>query len=396
MKILVANLGSTSLKYRLFRFEGGAETVIAGGSSESVRDHGRAIEACLEILRTTGHLASPGDLDAVAFKVVMGGELTGSVLADEKVEKALLAFADLAPAHNPPYASGISLFRQRFPGVPLVAVFETAFYQWMPDYARRYAVPESWHAIGVRRYGFHGASHKYVAERSAELLGRPDIAAISRHLYQDGPRVVPGAPLRVISCHLGGSSSITAIVDGLAVDTSMGLTPQSGLPQNNRVGDLDPAALAFAHRRLKLTPAAIQRQLATEGGLLGLSGVSSDLRAIRSAALQGNRRAEMATDVLVHSIRHWVGAFWFELGGCDALVFTGGIGEHHPWLREMVCAGLSELGLSVDPDRNAAGLPEADLSSPESQTRVFVIPAQEELVVAREAHHLLEAATASA
>lgn len=396
MNILVANLGSTSFKYRLYRFDGTSEKLLAKGGAERVSDYGRAIDECLEALRTGGHITVPGDLHGVAFKTVHGGGLTGCVPAGEKVEAALATFADLAPAHNPAYAAGIRQFREKLPGVPLVAVFETAFYQWVPDYAQRYAVPPAWHAAGVRRYGFHGASHKFVAERSAELLGRPDIADITRFLYHDGPRVVPGAPLRVISCHLGGSSSVTGICDGVAIGNSMGLSPQSGLPQNNRVGDLDPAALAFVQRRLKISAAETERQLTQESGLKGLSGVSNDLREIRAAALTGNRRAELAIDVFVHAIRHWIGAFWFELGGCDGLVFTGGIGENNPWLREMVCAGLCDLGLVIDPERNDAAVPESDFAADESRTRIFMIPANEELVLAREAHRHLAALTPAA
>lgn len=384
MNILVANLGSTSFKYSLFRFEGGGEKLVTKGGYERVTDYRTAIDSCLEALRTGGHISAEDGLHGVGFKAVLGGEITGCVAADATVEAALTQYADLAPAHNPAYAEGIRQFRAKLPGVPLVALFETAFYQWVPDYARRYAVPAAWHAAGVRRNGFHGASHKFVAERSAELLGRPEIAGITRRLYQDGPRVVPGSPLRVISCHLGGSSSVTGICDGIAIGTSMGLSPQSGLPQNNRVGELDSAAIPFIQRRLNLAPAEIERQLSKESGLLGLSGVSNDLREIRAAALAGDRRAELAIDVFVHAIRHWVGAFWFEMGGCDALVFTGGIGENNPWLREMVCAGLSDLGLEIDPGRNAAPAPEADLAADESRTRVFVLAANEELVVARE------------
>jgi acetate kinase len=384
MHILVSNLGSTSFKYRLFQLDGYGEKLLAGGGYENVSDYGRAIDDCLSSLRTQGHLRDARDLDAVGFKTVLGEKITGCVTADEHVEAALLAAADLAPAHNPPYAAGIRRFREKLPGVPLVALFETAFYQWVPEYAHRYAVPESWHAAGVRRHGFHGASHKFVAERSAVLLGRQDIADVVRYLYRDGPRTVPGWPLRVISCHLGGSSSVTGILDGIAIGTSMGLSPQSGLPQNNRVGDLDAAAIAFAQHRLGLAPAEIDRQLSRESGLLGLSGVGNDLREIRAAALAGNRRAETAIDVYVHSIRHWIGAFWFELGGCDALVFTGGIGENNPWLREMVCAGLGDLGLWLDVGRNTQPAPESDLAFPESRTRVFIVPANEELVVARE------------
>lgn len=391
MNILVANLGSTSFKYRLFRFEGSAETLLAKGGYERVTDYGRAIDDCLATLAQAGHLRDARDVHAVGFKTVLGGEVTGCLLADEKVEQALIATTDLAPAHNPPYAAGIRQFRNKLPGVPLVALFETAFYQWVPDYARRYAVPNAWYEAGVRRYGFHGASHKFVAERSAELMGRSDVAEIVRRLYQDGPRPVPGAPLRVISCHLGGSSSVTGICDGVAIGTSMGLSPQSGLPQNNRVGDLDSAAIPYIQRKFGYTTADIEKQLTKEAGLLGLSGVGNDVREIRAAALAGNRRAEMALEVFVHSIRHWVGAFWFEMGGCDALVFTAGIGENNTWLREMVCAGLNDLGLIIDPSINASAPPETDLASSDSRTRVFVVPTNEELVVARETRRLVGA-----
>ena len=396
MNILVANLGSTSFKYRLFRFTGSQESLVTKGGFERVTDFGKAIDDCLAGLCAAGHVRNSADLHAISFKTVHGGEVTGCLAADERVEAALLAAADLAPAHNPVYAAGIRQFREKLPGVPLVALFETAFYQWVPDYARRYAVPETWHAAGVRRFGFHGASHKFIAERSAELLGRPDIAGIVRRLYQDGPRSVPGAPLRVISCHLGGSSSVTGILDGVAIGTSMGLSAQSGLPQNNRVGDLDSAVVPFIQRRLGLAISEIERQLSQESGLLGLSGVSNDLREIRAAALAGIRRAETAIDVYVHAIRHWVGAFWFELGGCDGLVFTGGIGENNPWLRDAVCAGLNDLGLGLDAERNVAGLPESDLADSESRTHIFAIPANEELVIARETVRHLAARGVSA
>ena len=389
MNILIANLGSTSFKYRLFRFDGAVPTEVARGGRERVRHFGEALESSLVELTDSGPLGSLADLDAVGFKTVQGGSLTGCVLADEKVETALEQTADLAPAHNPAYAAGIRQCRAQLPGVPLGALFETAFYQWVPSYASRYAVPPSWSAVGVKRYGFHGASHKHVAERSAELLGRDDVADVVRGLYQYGPQPLAGSPCRVISCHLGGSSSVTAIVDGVAIGSSMGLSPQSGLPQNNRVGDLDSAAIPYVRRRLGLTMDDIERQLAQESGLLGLSGVSNDLRDIRQAALAGDRRAELAIDVFVHSIRHWVGAFWLEMGGCDALVFTGGIGENAAWLRDMVCAGLGDLGLFLDPTINAGSPIEADLADSTSRTRVFALEANEELVVAREVHRFL-------
>jgi acetate kinase len=390
MNLLVANLGSTSFKFRLFRFDGaGAATLLAKGGYERVTDYGRAIDDCLAELQTAGHVRSSADLHGVGFKTVLGRNLTGCLRADtdDRVIAALEGFKEIAPAHNPPYALGIQRFREKLPGVPLVALFETAFYQWMPESATRYAVPQTWHDAGVRRYGFHGASHKFAAERSAELLGRGDIAARVRGLYQNGPTpTVPGArPLRVISCHLGGSSSITGIRDGLAVGTSMGLSPQSGLPQNNRVGDLDSAAVPFVMKTLGLSLAEVERQLTKESGLLGLSGVGNDLRDVRAAAQQGNARARLALDVFIHSARHWIGAFLVELGGCDALVFTAGIGENNPDLRAAICADLSDLGLQLDPAKNDAvrGV-EGEISAAGSRTRVFVIPANEELVVARE------------
>ncbi len=390
MNILVANLGSTSFKYRLFAIDGAAAHLVSKGGTERVTDCGGAIEQALHELAEGGHVRAADDLDGIGFKTVFGGELTGCVLADESVEQALYNTADLAPAHNPPYAEGLRIFRQRLPDVPRVALFETAFYQWVPEHARRYAVPEEWYRVGVRRHGFHGASHKFVAERSAELLGRADIAERVRRLYVDGPGQPSSTrPLRVISCHLGGSSSVTAIRDGIAIGTSMGLSPQSGLPQNNRVGDLDSAALPCAMRRLGLTLEQAEKQLIRKSGLLGLSGVSNDLRDIKAAADKGHARARLAIATLVHAIRHWVGAFWLELGGCDGLVFTAGIGEHNPWLRAAVCDGLEAFGLTLDPSRNSANLTEQDLASANSRTRLLVIPANEELVVARETARLL-------
>ncbi len=386
MNILVANLGSTSLKFRLFRFDGaGGAALLAKGGYERVTDYGKAIDDCLAELKAAGHVRSPADLHGVGFKTVLGKNLTGCVPADEKTIAALDGFKEIAPAHNPPYATGIQRFREKLPGVPLVALFETAFYQWVPEAAARYAVPEAWHQAGVRRYGFHGASHKFVAERSAELLGRKDIADRVRQLYQAGPTPVSGRALRVISCHLGGSSSVTGIRDGVAIGTSMGLSPQSGLPQNNRVGDLDSAAVPFVMKTLGLSIAEVERQMTKEGGLLGLSGVSNDLRDIRAAATAGNARAQLALDVFVHSARHWIGAFLLELGGCDALVFTAGIGENNPDLRAAFCAQLEQLGIVIDPVKNdALRGAEGEISAAGSRVKVFVIPANEELVVARE------------
>jgi len=391
MRLLVANLGSTSFKFRLFALDGQRETLLAKGGYERVMDYGKAIDDCLAELQQGGHLASAADLAGVGFKTVLGRNLSGCVPADDVALAALDGYRDVAPAHNPPYAAGIRRFREKMPSVPLVALFETAFYQWVPEAGRRYAVPEKWFEAGVRRFGFHGASHKFVAERSAELLGRDDVAAAVRALYQRGPQPVAGAPLRVISCHLGGSSSVTGIRNGVAVGTSMGMSPQSGVPQNNRVGDLDTAAIPFAQRALGLSLDEAERQLTKEGGLLGLSGVSNDIRDIRAAAAQGNTRAQLALDVFVHEIRRWVGSFYLQLNGCDALVFTAGIGENSPEQRAAICAELDQLGIVLDLAKNAAATGrEAEISAAGSRVKIFIIPANEELVVARETRRLLE------
>ena len=390
MKILVANFGSTSFKYRLYQMGGAGEVMLAKGGHERVTDYAQAVDDSLKALVDGGHLRSAADLGAVGFKTVLGKDLSGCVCDDQRVLDALDGFARLAPAHNPPYAEGIRAFARLVPEVPRVALFETAFYQWVDPAASVYAVPKAWREAGLRRYGFHGASHKFIAERSAELLGRPDVAARTRDLYIKGPGPFTGKPLRVVSCHLGGSSSVTGILNGVAIGTSMGFSPQSGLPQNNRVGDLDSAAVPFIMERFGLTSAEVQKALTKEGGLLGLSGVGNDVREIRDAAQAGNPDAKMALDHFVREIRRYIGGYMLEMGGLDALVFTAGIGENNDWLRADVCRGLEEFGLLLDPAANAATrAKEADLSAPTSRAKVLVIPTNEELVVAREAHRLL-------
>jgi acetate kinase len=314
------------------------------------------------------------------------------VRLDERVLGAMAAYNGLAPAHNPPYITGIRLFAKRMPATPLIALFETAFYQWVPEAMTRYAVPDAWHEIGVRRWSFHGASHKFIAERSAQLLGREDIARRAQNLYVDSSATSTKKPdLRVISCHLGGSSSITGILNGSAIGSSMGMSPQSGLPQNNRVGDLDAEALPYAVNTLGITIEEAQRQLTKESGLLGLSGVSNDIRDIVAAADQGNAKAKLALDVFVASARHWIGAYLAELNGADALVFTAGIGENRGGLRAAICANLDQLGIVLDAEKNAATLAtEAVISASNSRVKVMVIPTNEELVVARETKRWLE------
>jgi acetate kinase len=385
MLTLVANLGSTSFKYRLFRMDGQGGEVVAKGGYERVDDYAAVIDDALAVLQRDGIIGHPDDIDAVGFKTVLGKDLSGCVIADQAVIDALDGFTAVAPAHNPPYAAGIRQFAKSLPNAKLVALFETAFYQWTSAASATYAIPQSWRDIGIRRYGFHGASHKFIAERSAELCGREDVAAVARRLYQDGPQPVAGAPFRVVSCHLGGSSSVTGIRNGVAIGSSMGFSPQSGLPQNNRVGELDSGAIPYAMRMLDLSLDEAERQLTKESGLLGLSGVSNDIREVKAAAATGNPDARLALDHLVHSIRHWIGAFMLELGGLDALVFTAGIGENGPDIRAAVCEGLDAFGLQLDPAKNAAcQASEADLSASASPARILVIPANEELVLARE------------
>ncbi len=392
MKILVANIGSTSLKWRLFDCSDGGERLLHNGGYERVADYPQAIEDCLGQLRAAHAIASERDLAAVSFKTVVARDVTGCVRLDEHVLDAMAAYNHLAPAHNPPYITGIKLFAQRMPTVPLVALFETAFYQFAPEAMTRYAVPESWHNAGIRRWSFHGASHKFIAERSAELLGRNDVAERARRLYVDGGKSnFTGMPLRVISCHLGGSSSITGIRNGAAIGSSMGMSPQSGLPQNNRVGDLDAEAIPYAVKTLGITIEEAQRQLTKESGLKGLSGISNDIREITEAAARGNARAKLAIDVFVASARHWIGGYLLELNGADAIVFTAGIGENQADIRAAICANLDQLGIVLDLEKNnSTRATEAVISAPASRVNIMVIPTNEELVVARETRRFLE------
>jgi acetate kinase len=393
VKILVANLGSTSLKWRLFDFSNSAERMLHKGGFERVTDYGQAINDCLRQLTEAGHIASEKDLAAVGFKTVLAKDVTGCVALDEKVLQAMEAFNGIAPAHNPPYITGIRLFAKRMPSVPRVGLFETAFFQWAPEAAMRYAVPDTWRKAGVRRWGFHGASHKFIAERSAQLLGREDVARRAQNLYLDrGATPVQKPDLRVISCHLGGSSSITPILNGVALGNSLGMSPQSGLPHNNRVGDLDSFAVPFVMRTLGLSADEAERQLCKDSGLKGISGISNDMRDIQTAAEQGNADAKLALDVFVHSARHWIGAYFLQLGGADALVLTAGIGENRVELRQAICANLEGLGIVLDSAANSkTKAEEAVISSSNSSVKIMVIPTNEELVVAREVKRFLEA-----
>lgn len=388
MKILIANLGSTSFKYRLFEMSDTDAALLAKGGFERVTEYTPCIEEMLETLVGEGHLQSGEDLDAVGFKTVLGKDLSGCVKADERVLEALDGFKEVAPAHNPAYVEGIRCFQKMLPEVTRVALFETAFYQWVSLAASTYAIPKAWRDLGIRRYGFHGASHKFIAERTAELLGNDAVADRVRRLYVDGPGEYTGDPVRVISCHLGGSSSVTGIQNGVSIGTSMGFSPQSGLPQNNRVGDLDSMAIPYVCKMLGITVEEAERQLNKESGMLGLSGVSNDARDIEDAAAAGNADAQHALDVQIDSIRHWAGSFFFKMGGAEVISFTAGIGENDSALRSAVCAGLEGFGVKIDEVANAQTIrgKEGVISTPDSTIKVVVIPANEELVIAREVY----------
>ncbi len=393
MKVLVANLGSTSFKYRLFDMSderqlarGGVERIGADESQAFVEigtqrqeqtvvapDHAAAVEQCFAQLTDpeTGCLASTDEVAAIGLKAVHGGRAGGVTYVSEEVLAAMEEISQVAPAHNPPYVAAMRQLREQLPQVPLVAAFETGFHQTIPARLQHYAVPLDWaDSLGVRRWGFHGASHRYVAERTAELLG------------SEG--------LRIISCHLGGSSSVCAIRDGQSVATSMGMSPQSGLPQNNRVGDFDPFALPVVMERTGKTLDAVLEMLAEESGLLGLSGTSGDIRDLTAAAASGDERAKLALDVYTSSVRHYLGAFLVELGGVDVLAFTGGVGENSVTIRQAVCDRLDELGIVLDKTKNDTACTESALHADESKTQIWIVPTNEELIVARQTKQLLE------
>jgi len=393
MKVLVANLGSTSFKYRLFEMlnetelaRGGVERIGATDSPcrvdigsyhdelvASVPDHATAVQRCFAQLtdRDHGCLTDPSDVSVIGFKTVHGGRMSGVHQVNHEVLEAMEEMAEVAPAHNPPYVAAMRSILSRLPDIPLVAAFETDFHATIPERHRRYAVPGAWSdELHVKKWGFHGASHRFIAERSAELFDHN--------------------PLRVISCHLGGSSSLCAILNGRSVATTMGMSPQSGLPQNNRSGDFDPFALPWIMRQTGLSLTEILEILATQSGLLGISGVSGDIRDLEQAAEDGNRPARLALDVYISEIRRQLGGLLVELGGAEAIVFTGGIGEHGVNIREAICANLSELGIVLDRRANAAASDEQEISSGESRTHIWVIPTNEELIVARQTQQLLE------
>ena len=362
MNLLVPNLGSTSLKYQILEMP--AERVIARGKLERVRDYREAIAQI-------GTAETP--IDAVALKAVLAGpDYRGTFVVDDAVVAAMREFLPAAPAHNAIYLTAIEAFREAMPGVPLVAAFEPEFHRTMPDCARLYGVPAKWREDGVVKYGYHGASHQYIAERAGQMLGR------------DG---------KLVSCHLGGSSSMCAIEGGRSVDTTMGFSPQSGLENATRHGELDAFAVLYMMERHGWTTAEVRRQLATTGGLAGLSGVEGgDMRDVEAAAAAGNERAAMAKSVFAYQVKKTIGAFAAAMGGLHAIAFTGGIGENSPSLRAAVCDGLEFLGVALDEAANERGTGDRLVSAVASRVSVLVLSTNEELIVARRAYRLLAGA----
>jgi acetate kinase len=310
------------------------------------------------------------EVSAIGFKAVFAGKLSGVSLVDEELLTKMEQLADIAPAHNPPYARAMRELKSAFPKIPLVAALETAFHETIPEANRLYAVPYEWkEKYEVQRWGFHGASHRYIATRTAEILGREG--------------------LKVISCHLGGSSSICGIQDGKSVVTSLGMSPQSGLPHNNRVGDFDPFALPVLMKATGKTLEELLQDLANQSGLLGLSGISGDVRDLEEAAAQGNQRAKLALDVFVSTIRQYTGAYLAILGGADAIVFTGGIGENSTKIRAEALQNLEFAGIRLDPEKNEVAKGETRISTDDSKTQIWVIPTNEELIVARQSQDVI-------
>ncbi len=392
MKILVANLGSTSFKYSLYDMDD--ERLLANGRVErigdefspcqivigdfkkeenvSAPDHGVAVRECLRQLTDpeTGCIASADEIAGIGFKAVFAKGYTGVQYVTDDVLSAMEEFNDVLPAHNPPYVRAMRMLKKALPEIPLVAAFETGFHENIPNRNRYYGVPYEWALqYGVRRYGFHGASHRYIATRCREIFG---------------------ADKRIVSCHLGGSSSICAIADGMSRASSMGGSPQTGLLNNNRCGDFDPFWCNYLMHKMNVSLDELLQTLATKSGLLGVSGVSGDMRDISARRDAGDERAKLALDVFVGDIRRYIGASLVELGGADVLSFAGGIGEYRDDVRAAAVAGLEELGIVLDPEANKKAIRvEAKISAPNSRVQIWVIPTNEEIIVGRQTKELL-------
>ena len=396
MIILVLNSGSSSVKYRMFDMDGenclawgGVERIGAHGSilnhkrhdghkikiAGDILDHTKAIEYILAILLSPNHgvIKDRGDINAVGHRVVHGGErFTGSVLIDGDVMNQLHECVELAPLHNPHNIKGINACRALLKDVPQVAVFDTAFHQRMPDYAYMYGFPYVlYKRYGVRRYGFHGTSHRYVAARAAEMLGK---------LLTE---------LKLVTCHLGNGCSSAAVSGGVSVDTTMGFTPAEGLLMGTRIGDIDPAALLYVMSREEIGIGEANSLINKHSGLQGISGVSNDMREIEEATASGNERAELALNMFCYRVRKYIGAYAAAMGGLDGIVFTGGIGENSAEVRSRTLDGMAFLGIELDPDKNKNDDSDERFIDNGSNVRVMVIPTNEELVIARDTLELI-------
>ncbi|MBO5086701.1 MAG: acetate kinase [Paludibacteraceae bacterium] len=399
MKVLVLNCGSSSIKYKLYDMttkevmaQGGIEKLglpdsflkftLADGSKKIIEknmpEHTVGVELILEVLTNAeyGCIKSLDEIEAVGHRLVHGGEkFNTSVVITPEVIKQMEACTDLAPLHNPANLKGVAAITKILPNVPQVGVFDTAFHQTMPAHAYMYALPyEYYEKYGVRRYGFHGTSHRYVSRRACEFLGLD---------YEN---------TKIITAHIGGGGSITAIKNGKSIDTSMGLTPVEGLMMGTRCGDVDLGAMTFLMEKENLDAAAVNALINKKSGVMGVSGVSSDMRDIEAAIAEGNERAKLALDMFEYRLLKYIGAYTAALNGVDVLVFTGGIGENQKQTRDYICRGLEYLGVKYDAELNARSRgEEIELSTPDSKVRVVVIPTDEELTIASDTVALVNA-----
>ena len=395
MKVLVINCGSSSLKYQVLDME--TETLLAKGLVERIgmdgsvighekigedkvktevpmKDHKDAIAQVLAAVQNPAHgvVKSLDEIGAVGHRVVHAGEkFAESVLITDAVIKALEECIELAPLHNPPNLYGIAACQELMPDTPMVAVFDTAFHQTMPAESYLYALPYRYYEeFGIRRYGFHGTSHKYVAQRAAEMLN------------------IDINDLKLITCHLGNGASVSAIKHGRCIDTSMGFTPLEGLVMGTRCGDIDPAIVTYMREKDNLPLGKANEILNKESGVLGISGVSSDFRDLEDAVKQGNERAELALKMFAHKVRFYIGAYIAEMNGVDAIVFTAGVGENDIMMREYICNNLGNLGIKLDRRANAVRGEETLVSTEDSKVKLLLIPTNEELMIARDTYDI--------
>lgn len=397
MKILVLNCGSSSIKYKLYNMDD--ESVLAQGGVERIGldeaflkltlpngekktlmhdmpDHKEGVNFVFQTLLNEeyGAIKSLDEIDAVGHRIVQGGDLfEKSCLVDQKVEDGIESLCDLAPVHNAGHLKGIRAVDHLMPTVPQVTVFDNAFHSTMPDYAFLYAVPyELYEKYHVRRYGFHGTSHRYVSHRVAEILGK-DIK-----------------DLKIVTCHIGNGASVAAIKDGKVMDTSMGLTPLAGVMMGSRSGDIDASAVTYIMEKLGKKPQEMADYLNKESGVLGISGISSDMRDVENAAKKGNEKAILALKMYNYRIKKYIGAYAAAMGGVDVIVFTAGVGENQISMREEACAGLEFLGIKIDKEKNNIRGKEAEISTDDSRVKVWVVPTDEEIVIARDTMALVQ------